>query len=487
LLKNEELTTEVNSNNNYDKKKPADLKLEGCISYDNFVNAIKSPETARTYVHCMRRYMEFMKVTNIDDLLLDSDKPVVIENKIIAFLMALRNNPEFNKVSFNTRQGYLYAVLAFYKYNDIELRQKRIARYLGTGAKFTNRDRGYTTEEIQRMLDHADIRGKALILLLCSSGIRVGAVPELRLRHFHKIEQYGIYRVTVYEGSNEEYYTYTTKEAADAIQAYIKHREDNGELVSEDSPFLRDRYAIHRINPEKLARHVQPLSNKGVSELIFYILQKCGILQERRAKRESLAMRNGTNGINGGSSCSGNEHQGSIRHDTKRVHAFRKFFNLALINANVKLPTKELLMGHQSNLQLDNSYFRPSEPEVLAEYLKAIDLLTINDVNRLQKEVSILKEKESEIELLKIEQRQKDKQLEEMKQAYKRDIQDLSKEMQAIRDMINNTSKDRQASSDKLIMMSKAFANQEARAKNIAVPFPEISESEGTQLLSTNG
>ncbi len=38
---------------------------------------------------------------------------------------------------------------------------------------------------------------------------------------------------------------------------------------------------------------------------------------------------------------------------------------------------------------------------MLEEYLKAVDLLTINNENRLQKKVAILQKKQDDIEILK--------------------------------------------------------------------------------------
>jgi hypothetical protein len=55
----------------------------------------------------------------------------------------------------------------------------------------------------------------------------------------------------------------------------------------------------------------------------------------------------------------------------------------------------ELTMGHA--LRLSESYYKPTEKEVLADYLKAVDLLTINDVkSTLQKQVVEFTEKSKE-------------------------------------------------------------------------------------------
>ena len=52
------------------------------------------------------------------------------------------------------------------------------------------KDRAYTTEEIQQLLVKADERTSVVILLLASTGIRIGAVPDLKLKHLTKIKDY---------------------------------------------------------------------------------------------------------------------------------------------------------------------------------------------------------------------------------------------------------------------------------------------------------
>jgi hypothetical protein len=88
----------------------------------------------------------------------------------------------------------------------------------------------------------------------------------------------------------------------------------------------------------------------------------------------------------------------------------------------------ELLLGH--SLGLGDSYLRFTEEEILQEYLKAIDNLTINDENRLRLQVQVLAnktkiseqiinskmaEKEKDIEAAVREAEQTKKMLEEIR------------------------------------------------------------------------
>ena len=50
------------------------------------------------------------------------------------------------------------------------------------------KDRAYTHEDIQKMHSAASTKMKAMILLLASSGMRVGGVPPLKCRHLVNVQ-----------------------------------------------------------------------------------------------------------------------------------------------------------------------------------------------------------------------------------------------------------------------------------------------------------
>jgi hypothetical protein len=54
----------------------------------------------------------------------------------------------------------------------------------------------------------------------------------------------------------------------------------------------------------------------------------------------------------------------------------------------------EVCIGH--NIGVSKSYYKPTTKEVLEDYMKAIDLLTINTESRLSKQVEKLAEKDRE-------------------------------------------------------------------------------------------
>jgi hypothetical protein len=85
---------------------------------------------------------------------------------------------------------------------------------------------------------------------------------------------------------------------------------------------------------------------------------------------------------------------GKRRHEFQADHGFRKFFKTHAEQV-MKPINVEVLMSHSTGVS--DSYYRPLEKELLQDYLKAVDLLTINDDKlTLQKQVVELTEKSKE-------------------------------------------------------------------------------------------
>jgi integrase len=88
--------------------------------------------------------------------------------------------------------------------NDAPLNWKKIKRVLPKVRRYAL-DRIPTIDEIQSIVEVADIRGKALTLILISSGIREGAIEQLKVSDYTRIK--GIGRLTIYKGDPERYVT----------------------------------------------------------------------------------------------------------------------------------------------------------------------------------------------------------------------------------------------------------------------------------------
>ena len=68
---------------------------------------------------------------------------------------------------------------------------------------------------------------------------------------------------------------------------------------------------------------------------------------------------------------------GKRRHEFQTDHGFRKWFKTRCEIAGMKPINIEKLMNHSTGIS--DSYYRATEQELLEDYLKAIDMLSIDD------------------------------------------------------------------------------------------------------------
>jgi integrase len=209
-----------------------------------------------------------------------------------------------------------------------------------------------------------------VVLILASTGIRIGALHSIRI---HDLERFGdLYKITIYAGEdNDEYYTFCTPEATKEIDRYLDFRKRHGEKITGDSFLLVKQFNVN--------------SKHFTGEQ--YGKQSLRIISEDHIRNSGLR-----------------EIDHDNPHKRKEVpifHGFRKFFSSQLVKADVKTEYKWLLEGHSLKAN-DKSYVKISEnpKDLLKEYLKAVDNLTINEENRLRKKVEKLEGDKSQLEIL---------------------------------------------------------------------------------------
>ena len=354
------------------------FQLEG-ETYMHFINAIKSPATRKGYENSLRRYLNHLKIKEVDDLLLHSN-PRYIESQIIDYIMALRNSG----ISYATIQFLVTPIFTFYQLNDIILNRKKVSRYLGEYKRVV-RDQAYSTQQIQTALQHADQRMRMIILILSSTGCRVGSLPGLTLGNLTMLPQnkYGLYRIVFYEGTNNEYYTFTTREAAmTGIDPYLQYRQRCGEKITFNEniqkwepaviPLVRPQFDVSDIL--QVRDNKQPMKLNSLRKALENHLLRCGLRQREHPTAPNSTKR--------------------VRKTISLSTGFRKHVISTFIEAELNHEIRELLVDHST--MLDQHYFRPTEDQVLAEYMKAEPSLTIDPSMRLRKEVETLKvEKQS--------------------------------------------------------------------------------------------
>lgn len=279
-----------------------------------FLSSIRSPETKISYSIYFKKYQEFM---GSGDLFCDNN-PRLIEHKIIEYIDEMKNKGK----GYSTIHNYVSAVLAFYKINDVALNVTKINRFVPVQKK-VKRDRAYTHEEISKVLEIADERIRVVILLMSSSGIRLGALPLLRLRNLANS------KLTVYENDREEYFTFLTPECQKAIDTYLNIRSRYGEKLGPESFLIREQFDI---KDQFQIKKPRPLTTGMIKYKIADLQQRLGI----RTKEVAI------------------------------THAYRKFFTTQLINSKVNPEIREMLLGHK--IGLASCYYRPTEEEMLMSF-----------------------------------------------------------------------------------------------------------------------
>ena len=338
-------------------------------AYLNFINSLKSKETKTKYIYLFSKYLEYLHLSydNLADLLKQDIR--TIESDIILYMTRLKDQEGYSFASLNTR---LAAITLFFTMNDVMINRKKIGKYLGEHIK-TIKDRGYTHEEIKKMLDVSDLKFKVFITLMASTGCRVGAIPSLKIRnlkYYPDHNYYKLYQVTFYENTKSEYYSFTTPECANYIREYLEYRSERcGEKLTDNSPLIRDDFIIGDM------WHIQNPKHLSIFTFNYYlrlILIKTGI-------RKVIPLTESQTGSK------------KNRKIVSQNHGFRKFTHTVMANKRINPEIREMLLGHK--IGLSSCYYRPSESELLEEYLRVVPELTISDEYRLSKQNQELEEK----------------------------------------------------------------------------------------------
>ncbi len=310
------------------------------------LDSVKSAETRRQYKLFIRKYMEWQ---GLDDMLHETD-PRLIEKEIIAFI----NKKKKEGMTFTALKNYTTAVFSFYRINDVMINVSKLNKFMPENRR-VKKDEAYTHEQIRQMLEIADERSRVLILLLASTGMRIGSIPALQMKHLEDN------KMTVYESSREQYFTFITPECKRAIDLYIDFRSRYGEKVTDDSPLLRNQFNVRDAFAIKNARAVGTVA-------LQWILRKLAIRCDVFSNEVPLA------------------------------HGYRKFWMTQAVKSKLNPEIREMLLGHK--IGVASAYYRPQVDEMYAEYQKGIDNFTIDPSQRLQREVQVLQQEKSRYEKL---------------------------------------------------------------------------------------
>jgi hypothetical protein len=176
----------------------------------------------------------------------------------------------------------------------------------------------------------------------------------------------------VYAGEDDSYITYITPSAYRELAEWLKYREESGETIGADSWVMRDLWDTRVKVSRGLVSIPKKLSAIGVKRLMERAIWAQGLRIELQA--------------------------GKKRHPFSTNHSLRKYFKTRCELAGMKPINIENLMGH--SIGISDSYYRPTENDLLTDYLQCVDALSINDEKTLQHKMEDLANKSKDNQYL---------------------------------------------------------------------------------------
>lgn len=291
--------------------------------------------------------MGFLKVKDPDGLL-ELGTVHETEDLIIKWLGTLK---EAGRATA-TMKTALASIVFFYSCNRVRIDSKFVGRRIPKKPALAHRS---PTKEVTSIVEVANLRGKCIVALLISSGVRVGAVLPMKMRHHRRVKpeelehrdcsckdrsqplSFNGYLLNVYEGEEEQYFTFMSEEASKWLDTYHKIRENAGETLTPNSPLFREEFDIEK--PEVVSnpsRCTESMLQSYMSRLAI----SAGVKPMVKLGKKN--------------------HPATHRNEWKNMHGYRMFFSTTATNAGVSFSFKELMLGH--HLNLEKSYYDSNNP-----------------------------------------------------------------------------------------------------------------------------
>jgi len=289
-----------------------------------FEESIKSKYTKKNYHFHLRKFRTFAKISNEDILAATNNG---LQKMLEDYLIHLKRTANPNSIPYMFQGIRHFCIM-----NHIHPNWEIIYRMFPQQRKCADL-RSYTTDEVHNILHHTKgLRNRALVHFLASTGARIGVFDHpLTVGHLKKMPE-TCTAVKVYAGEIEEYWTFLTPQASNALYMYHQYRKKVGEHFCNTTPIFTVRNSTSR-----------QLGWNGARSTVYRIISKC-------------MTRN---------------MQDNGRYDVQVDHGFRKRFNTILkLDNSVNYNVAEKLMGHKNGL--DGTYLTPTLSELFAEFRKII-------------------------------------------------------------------------------------------------------------------
>jgi len=291
----------------------------------------KSSSSMRDYAVSIRGFSEYAKSTPDGLVARCFDKEGVPDRKEIHGLSALideyTGELEAEERTLGTLAIMQARIKSFFRSNSIALeplvRYRIVTKY---------RDRAPRSEELQRMIDVAGLREKAMIAVLATSGMRIGTLLRLKYRHVREdleANRMPIHihcEVEIMKGKYKDCDTFINDEAVHWLKLYIEGRRRGTEKIlpeeiTDDSPL----FCVAKVkrDHDKAVLSISPITYNGVYSMMRSVFTRAG-LTAKAGKFFDI-----------------------------RIHSVRKYFRTQLQTLGADPEVTESMMGHKISTYLD--------------------------------------------------------------------------------------------------------------------------------------
>jgi integrase len=342
--------SDVLLNNSWYLRRGARLYIEAHPSVKRMAYSIVgrrrqgSPATVNGYIQGIQKFLKFIGENSPEEALDKIKRGEVDVVKAINREGSGFIDTMLETYANRTVHSHLFGVKKWLEVNEVKVDWDRVE--MPTTAVTLEKDRAPSNEELIRLLNHTtQIKDKLVVLMLASSGLRIGTLLSLNWGDV-ELGYPDVARLTVKRepgrkfsnrgargGESKLFVTWITPEAKELLLQYRDYRLGRGESVTPESPLI-----------ESDLNHGEHMTVSGWHHRWYRILKRAGMDAKFRKYYEL------------------------------HIHVLRKFFRSRCVG--VDLSYREHWMGHKGGY-LDESYFRADEQRHLSEYRKVIPHLSI--------------------------------------------------------------------------------------------------------------
>lgn len=336
----------------------------------DFLNTFTNKGSVLSYKKALLNYLNFFDIEPSEYLTRDKKQ---LQTDITEY----RNHLVTNGYAPKTVHNYITPVKMFLEHHEIDIPVKFWRNLKGrdkTSKRVERKSKKHilTKEEMRKLLSHASIKYRAIILTACTSGLRREEIINITLDDIDL--RYDCPRIRIrpeVAKNGQEGFTYCSPEAKESIQEYLKIREQEKLL---DAKMRKARYndtserkELFLCSYDRLGRSFTKLvDTSGLTEM------NENLLSNRR---------------------------------TITFHTLRNYF---ITNFSKSNPDYAKVFANQRT-DLERTYWEISKEEADEIYAKGVSHLFVFKEDVTSKKVKELEEKQDA----------KDKQLEELEQKYK--------------------------------------------------------------------